>query len=350
MRCLFLLVLAFFSSIGWSRGPSGVIVKSPTAPTDGELLFDDYYYVPDVELENYPLKFNQEVFPNSEVRLIEPIQEFEEPVPDANQNWGLLNINAAGFRSIATRTNIGRRIKVAIVDTGGCLDHPDLRGVYKQGYNAVFPGSPAVDDNGHGCHVTGTIAGVSTYGVAKGFVDVYPAKFLTADGYGDIVGAIRATKAAIDWGAEVVNNSWGGGGSDEPYAALVASATAKGVIFVSAAGNDGQGTVGFPANLPGTISVAAHNRFNQRAYFSNFGPQVLVSAPGQDIFSTWLGGGYASLSGTSMATPHVTAVAALLKASGLSSRAVKTALTTVYTLPANWVSKGRVYAKVPLAD
>lgn len=329
---------------------SGVIVKSPTPVVDGELLFDDYYFVPDVTVEDFPANFSQEVFPNTPVQLIEPIQEAHkeaEPVEGQRLNWGLDNLNVDAFRVIATKTNIGRRIRVAVVDTGGCLDHPDLRGIYKQGYNAFFPGSPAKDDHGHGCHVTGTIAGNPAYGVAKGFVDVFPAKFLGADGSGDIVGAIKSTKAALDWGAEIVSNSWGGGGTDDPYAALVSSAIAKGVIFVNAAGNDGAVGPSFPADLPGVISVAAHTRYNQKAYFSNYGPKVLVSAPGMSIYSTWLSGQYNTISGTSMATPHVTAVAALLLSSGLSPKAVKTSLNTVYAVPANWVSKGRIFAKTP---
>ena len=337
---MFLFVLTFLSTAGYSKG---FIVKSPQGLVGAEHLYGDYYYT---DSNTFVASAGQMVFPNRRVQLIEPsgIQSMGQAAQGSD--WGIQNVNAPGFRKLAAEnTALTRKIKVAVVDTGGCFSHPDLKTVYAGGFNGINQRSPANDDNGHGCHVSGTIAGPENYGVAGGFTTLFAAKFLNSSGSGDIASAIRATKAALDWGAEVVSNSWGGGdGPDEPYEDLIKPAMERGVIFVFAAGNNGADNAAYPSSISGVISVAAHNKLNRRSSFSNFGSEVAVSLPGEGIYSSWNNGAYKTISGTSMAAPHMAGVIALLLKSGLSPNEILPTIRAQYSSPASWVDIGRVVA------
>jgi subtilisin family serine protease len=230
---------------------------------------------------------------------------------------------------------------VAIVDTGVQVDHPDLKnniwvntaeqggkpGVDDDGngyvddvYGWDFRNNRpnAIDDNEHGTHCAGIIGaemnGKGTVGVSP-LVKIMPLKFLGADGSGDTATAIAAINYAVDNGAKVISNSWGGGGRSQLLEEAITRAVAKGVLVVAAAGNsasNNDSVASYPANYPGVISVASTDRNDALSSFSNYGSATTrIAAPGSDIYSTVIGSSYAYLSGTSMATPQVSGALAL---------------------------------------
>ena len=176
------------------------------------------------------------------------------------------------------------------------------------------------EDGGHGTHVAGTIGALANnrVGVA-GVAFAAPLIVCRALGGPDGSGSVADVAACIGWaharGAKVISMSLGGP-SSRTIAEAAKSAYARGgrsgSLLVAAAGNDGNGTVEYPAGLDQVVSVAAVDARDGIAPFSNFNADVEVAAPGVDILSTWLGGGYVRMSGTSMATPHVAGAAALL--------------------------------------
>jgi subtilisin family serine protease len=253
--------------------------------------------------------------------------------------WGLNNANDADIdapEAWDTARGTGATI-VAVIDTGVQYTHPDLAAnmwrntgetpgdgidndgngfvddVY--GYDFANNDGNPMDDNGHGTHVAGTIGAVGNNGVGVTGVAwttrIMALKFLGANGSGSTSGAVGAIYYAVDNGATVLNNSWGGGGYSQSLFNAISYANARGVIFVAAAGNNGRNndtTANYPSNyaLPNVVSVASTTSTNGLSSFSNFGANtVTLGAPGSSIYSTYLNGGYATLSGTSMATPHV---------------------------------------------
>jgi subtilisin family serine protease len=224
-----------------------------------------------------------------------------------------------------TYGSTGTGVTAYIIDTGINYGHVDFGGRATPGFDAVTANGGAVDCNGHGTHVSGTVGG-ATYGVAKG-VSLVGVRVLGCDGSGATSGVV----AGIDWalgdhrakgGAAVANMSLGGG-ADTATDAAVNRAIAGGVTFAVAAGNDG-GTLGdligasnacsySPARVPNAITVAATDAADNRASYSNRGSCVDIWAPGTSITSDWMGSSTATstISGTSMATPHVVGVAAL---------------------------------------
>lgn len=217
----------------------------------------------------------------------------------------------------------GYGAKVAVIDTGIDLDHQDLQNQVTHCYDAIQDKEgDCSDENGHGTHVAGTISGLNN---ASGVVGVaYSAKlmalkFLSANGSGSLYNAIRAIDYARIHGANIINASWGGGGYSQPLYDSIKRATDSGILFVSANGNSGINTDEYPHypsgyDLPGILSVAAIDSKYNLAAFSNYGKKTAdLGAPGVSILSTCLHDSYCKLSGTSMAAPHVTGVAALLK-------------------------------------
>jgi subtilisin family serine protease len=206
---------------------------------------------------------------------------------------------------------------------------PDLAGRLLSGWNAIDPSGDALDDNGHGTHVAGTIAEIAGNGLAESGVApeamILPVKVLDSTGSGSDADVAAGIVWAADHGARVVNLSLGGPESSAVLADGVAYARSKGVLIVAAAGNDG-GAVGVPARLAGVIAVGAVGPDHVRAPFSAGGSALDLVAPGVDILQQTLdgAGGYAdrSWSGTSMASPHVAGVAALALAAGRATTAV----------------------------
>jgi subtilisin family serine protease len=238
----------------------------------------------------------------------------------------------------------GAPVVVAVVDTGVDMQHPDLaaniwtnpdeipgnlidddgNGLVDDvhGYDFVNHDDDPNDDDGHGTHVAGTIAAIADNGMGVAGVApharVMPVKFLDASGLGTTADAIEAIDYATAMGARVINASWGGGDFSDGLLDSIRNAALHEVLFVAAAGNDGADSDHvpfFPAGFdaPNIIAVAATDRRDQLARFSNHGAtKVDVAAPGVDIDSTLPGGAYGFSSGTSMATPHVSGVAALI--------------------------------------
>ena len=237
--------------------------------------------------------------------------------------WGLDNINAPevwnGGDNFPGVTGSGTTI--AVIDTGVDLDHPEFSGRIVPGYDFVDSDNEADDGNGHGTHVAGTIGGaddgIGITGVAPD-ASIMPIRVLGNDGYGYTSDIIAGVYWSADNGADVINLSLGGGGYSQAMADAIAYASDNGSVVVMAAGNSGGQSPDYPAAhaVNHGIAVGAVNQQKTMAGFSNrAGTTTLdyVTAPGVNIYSSVPGGGYSSLSGTSMATPHVAGVAGLLK-------------------------------------
>jgi thermitase len=254
--------------------------------------------------------------------------------------WGLnqpnnIDIDAPEAWSVTTGTT---STIVAVLDTGIDLNNPEFMyhlwvnpngGSGADGYvgdvfgwNFVSNNGYVQDDNGHGSHVSGILAaaGNNNYGVVG--VDwnalIMPVKILDSTGSGTTDEAVSGIYFAVDHGARVINASWGGGPYSQAMANAIAFANAHGVVFVTAAGNNGTNNdrvPSYPADyqLPNEIAVAAIDQYGNLASFSNYGPTtVALGAPGVNILST-VPGGFAYYSGTSMATPYVAGTVALLE-------------------------------------
>mmetsp|Transcript_52092 Transcript_52092/g.131658 ORF Transcript_52092/g.131658 Transcript_52092/m.131658 type:complete len:1219 (+) Transcript_52092:57-3713(+) len=240
---------------------------------------------------------------------------------------------------------IGKGITVAVIDTGIDYNHEDLseqmwvnpmeipgNGVDDDGngyiddvHGADFAnedGDP-MDDQMHGTHCAGTIAGignnaVGVSGVAWRGVRLMALKFLTSTGSGRTSDAIRAIDYAVAHGARIASNSWGGGGSSSALRTAIERAEGAGMLFTAAAGNEASNNdevPSFPANydISNVISVASTTYLGEMSSFSCYGNSTVhVAAPGSGIYSTVPNNGYETLSGTSMATPHVSGLAALV--------------------------------------
>jgi thermitase len=227
------------------------------------------------------------------------------------------NLPAIATEDAWTINRGSKNIKIAVVDTGVDLHHPDLVNRLDKGYNAIDDTDNPDDDNGHGTHVAGIIAADTNNGEGVAGITWYnpiiPIKALGADGSGGSLAIAKGIIWATDHGAEVINLSLGNYQGSELMKKAIKYAQDKNVVIISAAGNDNTNQPSFPAAYPGVIGVAAVDAHGNRAAFSNYGDYIDVAAPGVDIPSTYFQGQYAALSGTSMAAPHVTALAALIR-------------------------------------
>ncbi len=239
------------------------------------------------------------------------------PDPGRAAQWGLDAVGAP----LAWSVTRGAGVVVAVVDTG-IAAAPDLVGRLLPGWNVITGTADAGDDNGHGTHVSGTIAENAENGLAEAGlapeVSLLPVKVLDASGSGTDSGVASGIVWATDHAAKVINLSLGGPSSSRVLSDAVAYATAHGVLVVAAAGNDA-GPVGYPARITGVLGVGAVDPALARASFSNTGTGLDIVAPGVGIVQQTLGSSAgtfadATLSGTSMATPFVTATAALVLA------------------------------------
>ncbi|MEK7625684.1 MAG: S8 family peptidase [Patescibacteria group bacterium] len=224
--------------------------------------------------------------------------------------WGVDRVDA---ELVWPNTNTNT-VRVGVIDTGISLSHPDLSGNIKGEINAINPKRSANDDNGHGSHVAGIIGAVNNtigvVGVAPE-VDLYAIKVLGANGSGYLSDIIEGLDWSIANGMQVVNMSLGASSDNQFLHEAVIRARNAGIVLVVAAGNSGS-SVEYPGKYSEVITVGATDVNNQIASFSSRGPEVDVAAPGVSVFSTYKGSGYATLSGTSMATPHVTGIVALI--------------------------------------
>ncbi|MFF9488463.1 S8 family peptidase [Streptomyces sp. NPDC014676] len=234
----------------------------------------------------------------------------------SNAPWGLDRIDQTSLPLSGTYTypdNAGSGVTAYVIDTGVRITHQQISGRAAYGYDAVDGDTTASDGNGHGTHVATTIAG-STYGVAKK-AKIVAVRVLDNNGSGTTAGVI----AGIDWvtrnhsGPSVANLSLGGGASTTLDAA-VRNSIASGVTYAVAAGNSGANASSYsPARVTEAITVGATTSTDARASYSNYGSVLDVFAPGSSITAGWHTGDTATstISGTSMATPHVAGAAAV---------------------------------------
>jgi subtilisin family serine protease len=266
--------------------------------------------------------------------------------PYYGQLWGLHTIGADAAWNASTGSN---SVVTAVIDTGVDQSHPDLaantwvnpgedcpgcrtdgadndgNGYVDdwRGWDFANNDNNPMDDHGHGTHVAGTIGAVGNN--AAGVVGVnwrvrlMALKFLSAAGSGTTADAVSAVLYASANGASVLNNSWSGDEFSQALSDAIDAADQRNALFVAAAGNDGRDTDVVPAypssyGAPNVLSVTAADSADAPTFFGNYGRKSIdLAAPGVDILSTWTGSSYAYSSGTSMAAPHVSGVAALAR-------------------------------------
>lgn len=272
--------------------------------------------------------------------------------------WGLNNVGQADSKGQAGTSGIdikaikawdittgSKDVVVAVIDTGVDYKNPELAdnmwtneaeangkpGVDDDnngyiddihGVNFATNSGDPMDDHGHGSHCSGTIGGRGNDGVGVAGVNwnvsIMALKFLTQSGSGTLEDAIKAINYATKMGAKIMSNSWGGGGYSQTLFDAIQAADKAGILFVAAAGNESNNNDSSPSypnsyKIPNIVSVAAIDNKGKLASFSNWGKKTVhLAAPGVNILSTTLNKAYDSWSGTSMATPHVSGVAALL--------------------------------------
>ncbi|MBV9242602.1 MAG: S8 family serine peptidase, partial [Acidobacteria bacterium] len=315
-----------------------------------------------------------------------------------DQQWALNNIGGDGAKEHADldaieawKTTKGSEdVVVAVLDSGVDYNHEDLvknmwirptsvpayqdaeLGTINDinGFNSDDVQADPMDDNGHGTHCAGIIGaegdnGIGVSGINQ-HVKIMPLKFLGRMGNGSTAAAIEAINYVIDRkkngvNVRIISASWGSNSNSKALEDAIRAAGDAGILFVAAAGNDGSNNDRWPHypsnyNLPNLLSVAALDRADALASFSNYGVKsVHVAAPGKAIISTWLGDDYREASGTSMATPYVSGVAALVIANepNISMADLrKRILSTVDKLPAlegKVASGGRICAANALA-
>ncbi|AUC59799.1 serine protease [Cyanobacterium sp. HL-69] len=245
--------------------------------------------------------------------------------PDYSKQWNLRAINVER----AWADSKGEGVTVAVIDTG-VSRVPDLEQTeFVEGYDFINDRTEALDDVGHGTHVAGTIAQSTNnkYGVAgiAYKAKIMPLKVLGLGG-GTVADIAEAIRFAADNGADVINMSLGGGGDSHLMREAIDYAHNKGVVIIAAAGNENENSASYPARYPKVISVSAIDAIGEKAPYSNFGAGIDISAPGGSdkgliIQETITGSNqqpsFEGYQGTSMASPHVAGVAALIKATGI---------------------------------
>jgi thermitase len=248
------------------------------------------------------------VEPNVDVKA-----DFTPNDPYWSKQWGPAKIQA----DFAWNTTTGNAsILVAEVDTGIDWSHPDLASNYVPlGYDWVNNDPHPMDDNGHGTHVAGTIAaainnGIGIAGLAN--VRIMAEKVLDQNGSGTASDVAQGIIHAVESGAKIINLSLGASFNSEVMYEAVKYAFDHGVLVVAAAGNDASSVKQYPAGYDEVVAVSATSMQDSLASFSNHGDWIDVAAPGVNIYSTINNNSYAYMSGTSMASPHVAGVAALI--------------------------------------
>ena len=264
---------------------------------------------------NYCIRTPESIKVNSQLfkaQIIEPPND-----TDYGIQYGIQKINAPEGWKISKG---GKRIIIAILDTGVHPNHPDLRSKLVPGYNFVSGNPNTSDDNGHGTHCAGIAAASvnNQYGIAGvGYnCSIMPIKVLGSFGSGTLRDVADGIIFAANKGAKVISLSLGSLQQSQTLTYAVNYAKSLGAICVAAAGNSGTGQLEYPAADQNCISVGATNEQDDKAIFSNHGSSwVDVAAPGVDIWSTYVDQGsysFASASGTSMAAPHVAGAIGLL--------------------------------------
>lgn len=266
-------------------------------------------------LDNHPL-----------ISVVEPDVTIHA-IDEYTSAWGVQKINA---KLVHDAGNRGQGLKVCVIDTGIAKNHPELSPNYEPNgsWDYVNNDPDPEDDNGHGTHVAGSIAaalnGAGVVGAAHQ-ARILAFKILNAQGSGQMSDAIAAVDRCRLYGGKITNNSYGSSG--DPGSSVKAafdSTYNAGMLHVAASGNATSiftcNSVSYPARYDSVMAVGATDSGDAIASFSCRGPEVEVSAPGVSITSTYLNNGYASGSGTSMASPHVAGTAALVFGCGLADQ------------------------------
>lgn len=249
---------------------------------------------------------------DSRIAHIEQDQYMYASYTQNNATWGLDRIDQrSGRNGRYTYNRTGRGVHAYILDSGVRGSHQEFSGRMGNGYTTI--GNSAGDCNGHGTHVAGTVGG-TTYGVAKQ-TTIHSVRVLGCDGRGSNSGIIRAVQwVGYNHTKPAVANMSLGGGVSYALDNAIAAATNRGVLFVVAAGNSGRNACNYsPARSSSAVTVGSTTSSDYRSDFSNYGNCVNIFAPGSSITSAWSTSNYATntISGTSMASPHVAGVAAL---------------------------------------
>lgn len=273
--------------------------------------------------------FVHSIEPHPHVRVhVQPLKLREtagQTVKPVRIPWGVRHIRAP----LVWPRSRGEQIRIGVIDTGVDPAHPDLRHCLARGVNILNRYTPPADDNGHGTHIAGTIAAYSRQrgivGVAPHAV-IYPVKAFDQQGGAYVSDIIQGIDWCVQNGIDIINMSFGMKTYSKALETAILHAYRQGVIVVASSGNEGrQSEVDYPARFKQVIAVGATNRKGRIAAFSNIGGRIDIFAPGEKVVSTWLKGKYHELSGTSMATSHVSGVIALMLARrpDLSPRQVK---------------------------
>ncbi|MBI4042010.1 MAG: S8 family peptidase [Deltaproteobacteria bacterium] len=316
-----------------NAGSSGILVlfDRPPGPEEHKLARNlggrvkySFHIIPGIAIADVPSTACQRLSRNPRVLICTADGEVQAIDAELDNTWGVKRIGAG---TVHDSGNKGTDIKVAVIDSGVDYNHPDITANFAGGYDFVNDDTDPMDDNGHGTHVTGTVAAldndVGVVGVGPE-ISIYALKILNSSGSGSWSDAIAALDWAVNNGIQVTNNSYGSGSDPgDVVEAAFDAADAAGILNVAAAGNSGNcagkgDNVGYPARFASVIAVAATNQDDKRPCFSSTGPDVELAAPGVGINSTLLDGGYGTKSGTSMASPHVAGTAALVIATGIT--------------------------------
>ena len=286
-----------------------------------------------------------------EVRYAEP-NYYRHPLfnpndPDFPKQYGPQII---GCKSAWDTTLGGSRVTIAFIDTGIDIAHPEFAGRIKilNGCNIVDGTSNPTDTDGHGTHCAGIAAAATNNAIGIAGIcqaSIMPVKVFDGHNGGTISIVSQAYEFAANNGADVINASLGGADSSQEELDAVTYALSHGSIFVAAAGNSGSAEKEYPAGYTGVISVGASDANDAQTTYTEFGPWVLVAAPGDKILSTWIGEGYQTDSGSSMSAPHVAGALALLKSyapAGVDSSDIRDALLSTTDNVGTWVHYGRI--------
>lgn len=293
------------------------------------------------EVKSIQSKYKVTIQPDM-IFSLPPVQALGKPSSGTVQPAQVIPWGIHAVRALYS-SNQGAGVKVCVVDTGIDKTHPDLPASRTEAYGVPGLRNQSKDDNGHGTHVSGTIAAqnnsIGVVGVAP-MVNLISVKALNRKGSGYSSDLANAIDLCVSKGAQVINASWGSAGYSSVIADAVTRATNQGVYFVAATGNEST-SVSYPAALPNAIAISAVDSAMNFAYFSNFGSEVDYAAPGVNVLSTLPGGKYQAWNGTSMATPHAAGVIALMLAAGKSTVGVQ-----VLNLPMNQQGNGFVDAEL----
>jgi thermitase len=320
---------------------------------DAESMVAQYRALPEVEYAelNSEIKLDHEDGGRKHVHADDEMFSRQWGLSNSGQDGGTAGADISAMRAWAV-TKGSDQVVVAVLDSGVDYSHPDLANniwsrppiimAYRDddltpngpiddvhGFNVVEDNGDPMDDNGHGTHCAGIIGaeGGNGLGIAgvNWNVKIMPLKFMDAEGTGTTKDAVAAINYVIDRkragvNVRIISASWGSTAKSRAMEDVIRKAYEEGILFVAAAGNsssDNDVTPHYPSsyNLGNVVSVAALNRKDELAVFSNYGAQsVNVAAPGEEILSTWLKNGFEEKKGTSMATPFVAGVAALVLA------------------------------------